>query len=235
VPTESPAALATLRDAREEAITRLSDAFAHDVIDLDEFERRLTIVHRATTPAEVASTVTDLPGGTTALAALAVPALVPAPVPTLSDYARDTDSLMAIVGGIERHGQWTVPRHLKAVAVLGGMVLDLREASFSRGVTEIEVKAVLGGAQIIVPPGLAVEVSGSAILGGIDHVDRMPVQLDPERPVLRVRGFAVLGGVAVETRLPGESEADAHRRRVRGPRALGPASGPKRLPGKTTV
>jgi hypothetical protein len=231
VPTQS---LAALRDARENAIAHLSDAFAHDLIDVDEFERRLTIVHRAETTAEIDGTVADLGGGTTlpVPAAQAALAAVPSASLAFSDLARDADTVMAIAGGVERHGHWTVPRHLKAVAVLGGMLLDLREASFPRGVTEIEVKAVLGGAQIIVPPGLAVEVSGSAILGGIDHVDRIPAEPDPERPLLRVRGFAVLGGIAVETRLPGESESDAHRRRrSRGSRpALPPASPePKRL------
>jgi hypothetical protein len=232
VPTESQAAL---RDAREDAIARLSDAFAHDFIDVEEFERRLTIVHRAETTAEIGGTVADFVdprAGSTLPALASQAALVPVPLApiAISDSAREVDTVMAVLGGVERHGHWTVPRNLKCKAVLGGIVLDLREAAFPRGVTEIEVKAVLGGAQIIVPPGLAVEVSGSAILGGVDHVDRMPAHPDPDRPVLRVRGFAVLGGVAVQTMLPGESEADANRRRKGVRRALPPASPePKRL------
>jgi hypothetical protein len=116
---------------------------------------------------------------------------------------------------------------------MGGIVLDFREARLLPGVTDVHVVAVLGGAQVIVPPGLAVEVSGTAVLGGFGHVERVPVQVDPDQPVLRVRGLAVLGGVAVETRLPGETETDAHRRRRGDRRALGGRGDPKVLPEKT--
>jgi hypothetical protein len=77
----------------------------------------------------------------------------------------------------------------------------------------MHVVAVLGGAQIIVPPGLSVEVRGSAILGGFAQLDRTFGSLEPGRPLLRVHGRATLGGVAVEMRLAGESETEAHRRR----------------------
>ena len=140
---------------------------------------------------------------------------------------------MAIFGGVERGGTWTLPRRLNAFAILGGMVLDLREALLLPGVTEIHVVAALGGAQLIVPPSLSVEVSGTAIMGGFAHVDRVPAQSDPDRPVLRVHGLALMGGVAVETRLPGESEQQAHRRRTRVPHALGDRDQPKRLPQNT--
>jgi hypothetical protein len=40
--------------AEERAITRLSKHLARDRIGVDEFERRLTLVHRATSIAEVA-------------------------------------------------------------------------------------------------------------------------------------------------------------------------------------
>ncbi len=232
--------LLALRDAREQAIAQLSDAFAHDLIEVEEFERRLTLAHRADTIAEVQQTVTDL------TAAPPSTALVPARAePPVLANERKSASLLAIFGGVERHGPWTLPRRLQAVAIMGGIVLDFREALLLPGVTEIHVLALLGGAQIIVPPGLSVEVSGTAIMGGFGHVERIPEQLDPDRPVLRVHGLAIMGGVAVETRLPGESEGDAHRRRRRdrrdrralrgasGERALGGSNEPRRLPEKT--
>ena len=107
------------------------------------------------------------------------------------------------------------------------------DVSWDLGFTEVQVLALMGGVQIIVPPGLPVEVAGTAIMGGFGHVERIPARLDPEVPVLRIRGAAVMGGVAVETRLPGESESEAHRRRRRDRRALRAGAPPKRLPEKT--
>ena len=49
-PTDKPgdkaAALVALRDTRERVIACLSDEFAHDRLELEEFERRLGIAHR---------------------------------------------------------------------------------------------------------------------------------------------------------------------------------------------
>ena len=75
------------------------------------------------------------------------------------------------------------------------------------------MKALCGGVQIVVPPGLAVEVHGTAIMGGFQNVNRAPAHPDPDAPLLRVRGLAVMGGVEITMRLPGESEHQAHRRR----------------------
>jgi hypothetical protein len=58
---------------------------------------------------------------------------------------------------------------------------------------------ILGSIEVVVPPGLAVEVHGSGILGSFESMSRAPGTPDPERPVLRVRGVALLGSVEVRT------------------------------------
>jgi hypothetical protein len=220
--------LENLRAAREQAIAELSDAFAHDLIEVDEFERRLTLAHRASSLSEIAQTTSDLSATVPAVAIVPAAASVSALA-----MGRESERVMAIFGGVERHGAWRVPSHMQASAVFGGMSLDFREAVLSMGVTEIHVVALMGGIQLIVPPGLSVEVSGTAVMGGFGHVERAPAQADPARPLLRVHGLAIMGGVAVETRLAGESERDAHERRSRNRRELGAPGHPRRLPQKT--
>ena len=95
---------------------------------------------------------------------------------------------------------------------MGGANLDLREARFPPGVIDIEVTAVMGGINIVVPPGLAVQMHGSAIFGGFADINRAPANPDPDAPLLRVHGLTMMGGVNVEMRLPGESERGARRR-----------------------
>lgn len=215
--TSTPIELVSLRDARERVIAQLSDAFAHDVIDVDEFDARLTYAHRATTVADVERLVSDLVDEAPSQAVV-----VASSHAIVAGRDRDHEEVAAVFGGVEKRGPWVLPRRLRAVAVFGGIVLDLREAVLAPGPSEIHVTAVLGGVHLIVPPHLSVEVSGSAVLGGFEHMDRAPMSPDPERPLLRVHGRATLGGVAIETRLPGESQKEAHRRRTHGP-ALGPA------------
>ena len=75
------------------------------------------------------------------------------------------------------------------------------------------VVALMGGAEIIVPPGLAVECGGVAIMGGFDQVEEMPGAAEPGAPTLRVNGLVLMGGVAVDVRLHGETQSEAKRRR----------------------
>lgn len=201
-------ALQRVHDARERAIAVLSDAFAQDALDVDEFERRVTRVHTTDSIAEIESLLADLPNAASATPAAPSVALVPA-----GDAAEaPPQTVYAVFGGVDRRGSWTVPRRLKVVAMMGGANLDLREARFPRGVIDLEVKAIFGGVQILVPPGLAVEVQGTAIMGGFQNVNRSPPTPDPDAPLLRVRGVALMGGVDISMRLPGESERGARRR-----------------------
>jgi len=202
------AALARVHEARERAIAALSDAFANDVLEVEEFERRVTLAHTSETVQAIAALTADLPAPTTALAPATVALAAAAP-----DAGAPVETVYAIFGGVDRRGSWTVPRRWRVVATFGGAQLDLREARFPTGTIDLEVKAVLGGVQILVPPGLAVEVSGTAIMGGFQNVNRAPAHPDPEAPLLRIRGIAIMGGVDVTMRLPGESERQAHRRR----------------------
>ncbi len=205
--------LVAVRDAREQAIARLSDAFAHDFIEVDEFERRLALAHRADSGSEIDRLVAALTAPASPSAVI-VPATAQPILEGARGMERESDSMLAVFGGVERRGTWTLPRRLRARAIFGGIVLDFREALLLPGVTEVHVVAIMGGVQLIVPPTLSVEVSGAAVMGGFGHVERIPVRLDPDRPLLRVRGLAIMGGVSVETRLPGESEAAAHGHRA---------------------
>ncbi len=202
------AALTRVHDARERAIAALSEAFANDALDVEEFERRVTRAHTSESAEEITALTADLPATTTALAPAAV-ALAPA----VAGGEAAFETVYAIFGGVDRRGGWIVPRRWRVVATFGGAQLDLREARFPTGVIDLEVRAVFGGVQIIVPPGLAVEVHGTAIMGGFQNVNRAPAHPDPDAPLLRIHGLAFMGGVEITMRLPGESERQAHLRR----------------------
>lgn len=211
---ERRAQLTALRTRRDEVIARLSDLFARDLIDMDEFERRVTSAHTSESLDELKGLVSDLEPASGLENAPAVVALTnpsPGGVATAAS-APDRRTLVAIFGGVDRRGTWTVPRHTKVVAVMGGARIDLRDARFPPGPVDIEVFAMMGGVEILVPPGLPIETHGTAIMGGFTEVDRTPAQPDPDAPLLRVHGVVMMGGVDVQMRLPGEDDGQAARR-----------------------
>ncbi len=183
---------AALIERREQIIERLSMDYATGSFEVEELERRLSLVHTAQTPAELEALVTDL-----------VPvALVPA--------AR----VRIVMGSVERTGVWTVPQHLDARVVLGNLVLDLRDARLASGVTTIDVNVTMGSVEVIVPPWVSVEADGSSFLGSIE-LRTEPFTTSTDTPVVRISGRVKLGSLEVATLRPGETHRDARwRRRV---------------------
>jgi hypothetical protein len=199
--------LVALRDRREQVIAALTEHFTRDVLDVDEFDRRIDLAHQARTLAELEELVVDLaplPASTTALAPLP-------PEDALATWP-EKKRWTAIMGGFEKKGRWTVPRKMRAVCFWGGGTLDFREAQFAPGITELHVTTIMGGLEIIVPPWLGVETDATAIMGGFEELERGHGAPDPGRALLRITGLAIMGGVEIETRLPGETRRAARKR-----------------------
>lgn len=199
---------------RERAAQVLSLHFAAGHFDMDELDHRLTLVYQSQNGAELDRLFAGLPPLTDETFDLGSGPLM---APSAAVPPRGV--MMAFMSGTERKGSWLCPRVLKVYAVMGGAVIDLREARFAPGVTEIDVIAVMGGVEIIVPRGVRVEALGGAFMGGFAADAGDATALDPAQPVLRVSGLAVMGGVDVKTRKPSRkavSRFDAALRSARG-------------------
>ena len=207
-PERDSALAAPLEAERDRVIQALAAHYAYDRLTLEGFEERLERAYRAASPPQLAALLADLPHTTAEELATTSPALR---APAASVPARGFT--FAVMGGVERKGAWMVPRHLKVVAVMGGAAIDLRDARFGPGVTEIDVFALMGGVEILVPPGVRVECSGAAMAGGFVADTSDVGALSPTAPVVRLSGMAVFGGVEAQTRFPGESTRDYKRRR----------------------
>jgi hypothetical protein len=183
---------------REQVIDRLSAAFAHGAVDTEEFERRVTVAHRAGSTEELQALLADLPSGGE-LAVVGEPAKQTALVP--ANQAPAAAQALSIFGSTRRAGRWSVPRQMVARAVFGNVELDFRDAVLPAGPVDLEVSAIFGNIEITVPPHLAVESVGNAILGNFDHVDRTAQDLPADAPVLRIHGKTVFGNVEIGMRL----------------------------------
>lgn len=206
-----------LDHTRQLTIDALCEHFANDAMSVEDFEQRVDVAHRAGTVDELRALLTDLPasnlptapGGTTQPARAADFGVAP------RQHTKENGYAVAVMGGSRRRGRWSPAKETHAVAIMGGVELDFREALLPPGVTEVSVFALMGGVEIIVPPGLNVESHGIGILGGFEHYGDDYGAHDSDAPVLRIKGLALMGGVDVKVRLIGESARDARRRRRR--------------------
>lgn len=107
---------------------------------------------------------------------------------------------VAVMSGFQRKGRWTVPRRFNCFAFWGGGEIDLRDADFAAGEVVINCVAIMGGMNVVVPPGVEVVVRGIGFKGGFDHSEE-GVPGDPGAPRVIVTGFAFWGGVGVERKV----------------------------------
>ena len=190
---------------RERVAEVLRDALAEGRLDMGEFEERLEAAYRARTYAELAPITRDLPVSG-AVAAPPPVSFAKEPVESGSWAGRivggggSPATAVAIMSGFERKGRWTMPRRLNCFAVWGGGEIDLREADFADREVEINCVAIMGGVQVIVPPGVEVVVRGMGVMGGFEHLrdDERP---EPGAPRVVISGFAFWGGVGVERKV----------------------------------
>jgi hypothetical protein len=177
---------------REQAAELLRQAAGDGRITFAELDERLAQAHAARTYADLAAVTRDLPGP-------GVTAHLPAAAGTASaDRIGGTPGpsfSVAVLSGARRAGRWVVPARYTAVAVMGGVELDLRQARFAGPVVTIQAFALMGGVSIVVPDDIELDVSGFGFMGGFDHQATGPAA--PGAPVVKVTGFAVMGGVDV--------------------------------------
>jgi len=206
---ESSQQLVPLKRERESVIKVLIDQYAADNLTVEEFETRLDSAYAASTMGQLEGLLAGLPVLASQTEAPGIPSVQRA----RAESVRGHGFQIAIMGGYEKKGAWTPPRKLQSLAIMGGAGLDFREARMPPGVTEVNILAIMGGAEILVPPGLAVETHGFGFMGGFEGVDQAGVDTDPDAPRLVIRGLAIMGGVEVTVRLPGETARDARQRR----------------------
>ena len=199
-----------LQSRRDATIAALCEHFSKDNLTLDEFERRLDLANSVQTVPDLNHLLQDLPVLATPPAAVA--ATSSSSLAKVATHAREQQHLIAIMGGVDKRGVWQPAAKTYCYNLMGGCSLDFREALLPPGETELTIIAVMGGAEIIVPPGLRVDCDAIAIMGGVDHPAESGPH-DPNAPVLKINGFMLMGGVEITVRNPGESARDAKKRR----------------------
>lgn len=180
---------------RDRVADILRDALAEGRLTTEEHSERLDGVYAAKTVGELEPYVRDLPAGRAA----SVPAPSPEARHWVPDGSGENPNLVGILGGAERKGRWRVGSRINAVAIMGGVAIDLTEATFTSPELVINCTAIMGGIEIKVPENVTLRGGGVVgIMGGSDvKAYEAP---DPNAPVIKVQGFAFWGGVEAKPR-----------------------------------
>jgi hypothetical protein len=176
----------------------LRQAAGEGRIDLDELDERLEAAYKAKTYGDLVPLTADLP-----VAGVPHPTgRPPAPTGPVARYAGS----VAVMSETKRTGAWLVEDGHTAFALMGSVLLDLREAQFAAREITVNAHAVMGEVKVIVDAGTTVVVDGFGVMGEYRE-QRAKVPFDPSYggPVVRLRGMALMASVHVQRRgAPGE-------------------------------
>jgi len=186
---QEPPALRASDQDRDEATHHLQAAFAEGRLDDAEFDQRMRTALTAVTRPELATLCADLP----AAAAVAPAASLPKP----------GSRAIAYKSSIRRGGRWRVPGRFMPVVYKGSGWIDLRAAELTEPVTTIVAVAYKSRIDILVPPGVRVELDGFGVSKGWSAEEELESLLPRDAPVVHVRGIAYKGTIETRTRPPG--------------------------------
>jgi hypothetical protein len=118
-------------------------------------------------------------------------------IPSVGDEESDEIALAAVAGGRDLRSRARAFRGGSARAIMGGLNLDLRDATLDPAGGRLELQAIMGGIDVLVPATWRLRVTPPrTILGGAD-LPRPAEDADDGRPALELAVQAVFGGVEV--------------------------------------
>jgi hypothetical protein len=180
---------------RERVAQVLHQATAEGRLDIHELDERLVAVYAAKTYGELVPITADL-----VLSGLPQTPAIPRHQPAVSDrIGGEPGSAVSVAfwSGVNRKGGWVVPRVHNAVAIMGGIEIDLTHANFAEPEVTISCFAFWGGVEIRVPDDINVKVDGFGFMGAFE--ERLPSRRHiPGAPTVRITGLAIMGGVEVK-------------------------------------
>jgi Domain of unknown function (DUF1707)/Cell wall-active antibiotics response 4TMS YvqF len=164
---------------REQTSSALREATVEGRLTLDEFSERYLLAQQARSRGELDAIVRDLPARS-APQRQAVPG-----------------KLSAIFSGVERSGAWRLAPRTSISAIFGSCKLDLRKATISSELIEMDVRVMFGSLDLLVPEGVDVDVEAASILSGREIKLSQTSAASDLKPLIRITGTVVCGSINV--------------------------------------
>ena len=199
---DSSLPIASLARAREQKINELSTHFANDDLSLEDLERRIERVYKASSIAELEEITADLRQAVAPSQSLSPSA--PGSKIVTSAYRAAEGRVLALMSSTRRVGRWAVPQRLDVVAIMSDTKLDFTHAVMPDGITDIHLRVVMSSCRLVVPPNVRVINDTHSVMSTVrSRADEMFLDDAPasrSSPVIRLTGIALMADVKVVVR-----------------------------------
>lgn len=166
----------------DDAVHQLQIAFGDGRLDENDFDERMKKALLAKTRGELSELFVDLEIQSQPL--------------SKEHYRLLRAKKFILMSSIEHKGKFVLPKNYQLTAVMGSVVLDLREARLESNECEIHITSLMSGVEIIVPKGIRIELHGMPLLGAISQ-QASTEELTVESSVIHIHGKAILGAIDI--------------------------------------
>jgi hypothetical protein len=181
---------------RERTIKILSECFAGNLLEMEEFERRISLAHQAGSVQDLARLIDDIPGDL----AEAVEE-TPEPASTRNIVLQeDEQPVYGILMSRRLRGQWLKCRTVSARTLMSTVEFDFRDLELPADIVEINILGLMSSVVVTVPPDLPVQLEAVPILGEVKEGRRVNTRMPKKGPGVRITGFVMMGEVKVRVR-----------------------------------
>jgi len=181
---------------RERTIRILSECFARNLMEMEEFERRVSQAHQARNIRDLARLIDDIPGDLAEAADQG-----PEPASTGSVVLQEEEQpVYGIMMSRRLRGQWLKSRTVNSRTLMSSLEFDFRDLELPEDVVEINILGLMSSVVVTVPPDLPVQLEVVPILGEVTEGRRVKTSGPGKGPGVRITGFVVMGEVKVRAR-----------------------------------
>ena len=124
------------------------------------------------------------------------PAVKPVVVP--DSLVPERKGTLAFVSNVERHGDWILPRHYRALSVMGNLEVDLTRARVGAGTSHIEIVCIMGAVTVLVPPDIRLDCDAIPVVGNLEVRRNAESTTAPDAPLVQISGTAFMGSIEVK-------------------------------------
>jgi hypothetical protein len=186
---------------RERTIRILSECFARNLLEMEEFERRVSLAHQANSVQDLAKLIDDIPPELAEAAEQAPAQQAPGPVSGAQVVLGTGEQpVTGIMMSRRLRGRWLKSRTVSSKTLMSTVEFDFRDLELPREIVEINILALMSSVVVTVPPELPVQTEVVPVLGEVKEGRRLKTALPRNGPGIRLTGFAVMSEVKVRTR-----------------------------------
>ncbi len=193
MPDEQDMDIGISKYARDKIIDHLKLSYTHDLLEEEDFEKRIQIAINTKDKNKLNVLVEDLPDEITVVKSNNQ---VNTNLSINKGEVQPTETIIGVLADKSRKGSWKPSRYIKTIVVMGDVKLDFTMADLAPGTTEINIFCVMGDVKITVAPGVIVDENCQSILAGVKNRTES-IGHSQSAPTLKIRGFVLMGDLKI--------------------------------------